>query len=129
MKEIPNLVKGINENLEKSILDYEKLLNKFRKKDDTQKIHENLLSIKQSFLDIKENMNNKIEEIENRISFLEDLHKNNTFNLKKFENEPLIIIANITHISEEIILEINEMRRQKGERICQKIWLGHLKKI
>ncbi len=90
MKEIPNLVKGINENLEKSILDYEKLLNKFRKKDDTQKIHENLLSIKQSFLDIKENMNNKIEEIENRISFLEDLHKNNTFNLKKFENESLL---------------------------------------
>ena len=90
MKEIPNLVKGINENLEKSILDYEKLLNKFWKEDDTQKKHGNLLSIKQSFLDIKENMNNKIEEIEDRISFLEDLHKNNTFNLKKFENESLL---------------------------------------
>jgi hypothetical protein len=116
MKEIPNSVKDINENLVKSILDYEKLLNKFKKEDDTQKIHENLLSIKQSFLDIKENMNNKIEEIEDRISFLEDLHKNNTFNLKKFETESLIIIANITHISQEIIFEINEMRKQNGEK-------------
>jgi len=116
MKEIPNSVKDINDNIAKSILDYGNLLNVFEKEDDTQKIHENLLSIKQSFLDIKENMNDKIEEIEDRISFLEELHKNNTFNLKKFKNETLIIIGKINQISEEIILEINEMRKQRGEK-------------
>ena len=116
MREIPNSVKDINENIVQSILDYEKLLNKFGKDDDTQNIHENLLSIKQSFLDIKENMNDKIKKIVDRISFLEDLHKNNTFNLKNFESETLIIITNINRISEEIILEINDMRKQNGEK-------------
>ena len=116
MKELPNSVKNMNENIKRSFLYYKKLLSKFEKEKDIQKMHENLLSIKQSFLDIKKNMNNKIEKIQDRISFLEDLHKNNIFNLKKFENETLIRIANINHISEEIILEINDMRRQNGEK-------------
>ena len=116
MRELPNPMKDLNEYIEKNILNYGKLLSKFEKEKDIKKIHDNLLSIKQSFIDIKENMNNKIEKIEERISFLEDLHKNNSFNIKEFENKTLIRIANINKISEEIILEINDMRRQNGEK-------------
>ena len=115
IKEISNSMKDVNGNIAKSILNYGKLLRKFDKKADIQKIHENLLIIKQSFIDIKKNMSNEIENIEDKISSLEDLNKNNILS-KKFENESLILIDNINLISEEIILEINDMRRQNGEK-------------
>ena len=92
VKKIPNLLKEINENIKKGILDYGKLLGKFEKEKNTQKINENFLSINQLLLDIKENMNDKIQKIEDRITFLEDLHKDNSFNSKKFDNDNLNIL-------------------------------------
>ena len=114
MAEIPNSVKEINTNLEKSIMDYENLLGKFKKENNNTENHDNLLSIKQSFLDIKNNMNTQKEGIENRINFLEELYKNNTFDLDAFQKETNNIRENITNLSNSIISDINEERKKSG---------------
>jgi methyl-accepting chemotaxis protein len=116
MMEIPISVKDINDNLEKSMIEYGDLLGKFKKGDSSKKMHENLLSIKQSFLDIKKNMNKKKEQIEDRISLLEELYKNNTFNLEQFQNETDTITERINNISDSIMNEINIEREEKGEK-------------
>ena len=114
MIEIPYSVKEVNENLEKYINEYEKLLRNFKPENSNKENHDNLLSIKQSFLDIKSNMNAKKGEIEDRIEFLEELHKNNTFDLEKFQKETDNIRENISNISNSIINDINEEREKMG---------------
>ena len=114
MIEIPISVKEINENLEKSIIDYENLLGNFKKENDNKENHDNLLSIKQSFLDIKNIMNGKKDEIEERINFLEELHKNNTFDIDGFQKEIRNIREKINNISDSIISDINEDRKKSG---------------
>ena len=114
MIEIPSSVKEINENLEKSIIDYESLLGKFKKENNNKENHDNLLLIKQSFLDIKDNMSAKKDKIEDRINFLEELHKNNTFDIDAFQKETRNIRENINNISNSIISEINEERKKNG---------------
>ena len=114
MKLIPDSVKDINDNLEKSLFEYDSLLKNFNKNDTSKQNHENLLSIKNSFLNIKEYMNNKKELVEERINILEDLYKNNTFDLDNFKIESDNITNNINDISDSIINEINEERENKG---------------
>ena len=111
---IPDSVKDINNNLENSILEYSNLLGNFKEDDRTKENHENLLDIKKSFLDIKENMNEKKEIVEERINFLKDLYKNNTFNLDNFQKESDTITDNINIISDSIINDINEERKNSG---------------
>ena len=117
--EIPNSVKDLNINLEKSILEYGELLNKFKKEESTKEMHENLLLIKQSFLNVKENMNEKKKKIEERINFLEELQKNNTYDYENFQNETDIITENINNISDSIINEINDERKKNGENLIE----------
>ena len=104
----------VNENLEKSIIDYESLLGNFKKENNNKENHDNLLLIKQSFLDIKDNMSAKKDEIEDRINFLEELHKNNTFDIDAFQKETRNIRENINNISNSIISDINEERKKNG---------------
>ena len=115
IKEIPSSVKEINDNLLKSIFEYEKLLGKFNKENDTIEMHQNLLAIKQSFLDIKNIMNMKKDRIGDKINFLEELHKNNIFDLEEFKKETDNIKKNINDISDSIMNEINDERKKKGE--------------
>ena len=114
MKEIPNSVKDTNNNIEKSISEYGNILGKFKKESSNQEMHENLILMKQSFLNIKNNMTQKKETITQRKILLEEVYKNNTFDLEKFQNETDKISENINHIQDSIIKEINNERTKKG---------------
>ena len=114
MKEIPNSVQEINNNLQKSTSEYQNLLGKFKEGNSTKEMHQNLLDIKKSFLDIKNTMNTNKDRIDGKINYLEELHKNNSFDLEEFQKETDTITENINNISDSIMYEVNDERKKMG---------------
>ena len=114
LKEIPNSVLEINNNLQKSTSEYQNLLGKFKEGNSTKEMHQNLLDIKKSFLDIKNTMNTNKDRIDDRINYLEELHKNNSFDLEEFQKETDTITENINNISDSIMYEVNDERKKMG---------------